>query len=67
MLPENCDITWGMHFNADKCNIMRVSRTRGPYHFKYSLTGQVLGGVVDAKYLGLIFSNDFEWSNILHQ
>ena len=29
-LVENWSITWGMCFNAAKCNIMRVSRTRGP-------------------------------------
>ena len=30
--------------------------------FNYSLTGQVLEEVEDAKYLGLTFSNDLEWS-----
>ena len=41
---ENWGNTWGMRFNAAKCNIMRVSRTRDPKLFNYSLTGQVLGG-----------------------
>ena len=54
--------TWGMRFNAAKCNIMRVSRTRDPKLFNYSLTGQVLEGVMDAKYLGVTLSNDLEWS-----
>ena len=39
-LLENWGNTWGMHFNAAKCNIMRVSRTRDPKLFNYSLTGQ---------------------------
>ena len=30
------------------------------YLFNYSLTGQVLEEVVDAKYVGLTFSNDLE-------
>ena len=34
--------TWGMRFNAAKCNVMQVSRTRDPKLFNYSLTGQVL-------------------------
>ena len=51
-LLENWGNTWGIHFNAAKCNIMRVSRTRGPKLFNYSLTGQVLEEVMDAKYLG---------------
>ena len=51
-----------MRFNAAKCNIMRVSRTRDPKLFAYSLTGQVLEEVMDAKYLGVTLSNDLEWS-----
>ena len=43
-LLENWGTTWGMHFNVAKCNIMRVSQTRDPKLFNYSLTGQVLGG-----------------------
>ena len=53
---------WGMRSNAAKCNIMRVSRTRDPKLFNYSLTGQVLEEVMDAKYLGVTLSNDLEWS-----
>ena len=59
---ENWGNTWGMRFNAAKCNIMRVSRTRDPKLFNYSLTGQVLEEVMDAKYLGVTLSNDLEWS-----
>ena len=41
---------------------MRVSRTRDPKLFNYSLIGQVLEEVMDAKYLGVTLSNDLEWS-----
>ena len=51
-----------MRFNAAKCNIMRVSRIRDPKLFNYSLAGQVLEEVMDAKYLGVTLSNDLEWS-----
>ena len=51
-----------MRFNAAKCNIMGVSRTRDPKLFNYSLTGQVLEEVMDAKHLGVTLSNDLEWS-----
>ena len=61
-LLENWGNTWGMRFNAAKCNIMRVSRTRDPKLFNYSLTGQVLEDVMDAKYLGVTLSNDLKWS-----
>ena len=36
-----------MRFNAAKCNIMRVSRTRDPKLFNYSLTIQELEEVMD--------------------
>ena len=51
-----------MRFNAAKCNIMRVSRTPDPKLFNYSLPGQVLEEVMDAKYLGVTLSNDLEES-----
>ena len=41
---------------------MRVSRTRDPKLFNYSLTGQVLEDVMDTKYLGVTLSNNLEWS-----
>ena len=61
-LLENWGNTWGMHFNAAKCNIMRVSQIRDHKLFNYSLTGQVLEEVMDTKYLGVTLSNDLEWS-----
>ena len=53
-LLEKWGNTWGMRFNAPKCNIMRVSRRRDPKLFNYSLTGQVLEEVMDVKYLGAV-------------
>ena len=41
---------------------MRVSQTRDPKLFNYSLTGQVLKKVMDTKYLGITLSNNLEWS-----
>ena len=60
---ENWDNTWGVRFNAAKCNIMRVSRTRDPKLFNDSLTGQVMEEVLDAKYLEVYITlcNDLEW------
>ena len=52
-LLENWGNTWGMCFNAAKCNIMRVSQTCDLKLFNYSLTAQVLEEVMDAKYLGV--------------
>ena len=41
---------------------MRVSQARDPKLFNYSLIGQLLEEVMDAKYLGVTVSNDLKWS-----
>ena len=43
--------TWGMKFNAKKCNIMRISRSRKPLQLFYSLGNEIFQEVSDAKYL----------------
>lgn len=54
--------TWGMRFNAQKCYIMRISRSRTPHTFNYSLCGHVLEQVQTIPYLGVTFSEDLSWS-----
>ena len=61
-LLENWCNTWGMQFNAAKCNIIRVSRTRDTHFYNNSMTGQILNEVTNAKNLRVTFSNDLEWS-----
>ena len=53
---------WGMRFNASKCNIMRISRSRDPLTKFYTLGGPVLQEVESAKYLGITISNELGWS-----
>ena len=52
----------GMRFNAAKCNVILVSQTCDPKLFNYSLTGQVLEEIMDAKYLGVTLGKDLKWS-----
>ena len=54
--------TWGMKFNAKKCNIMRVSRSRKPLQHFYSLGNEILQEVSDAKYLGIQIVNKLDWN-----
>ena len=61
-LLETWGSTWGMRFNAAKCNIVRVSRKQTPIPYQYELSGQVLEEVKDAKYLGVTVSDDLEWT-----
>ena len=54
--------TWGIKFNAKKCNIMRVSRSRKPLQHFYSLGSEILQEVSDAKYLGIQIDNKLDWN-----
>ena len=51
--------TWGMKFNAKKCNIMRVSQTSAAFlQFRH----EILQEVSDAKYLGIQIDNKLDWN-----
>ena len=54
--------TWGMKFNAKKCNIMRVSRSRKPLQHFYNLSNEILQEVSDAKYLGIQIDKKLDWN-----
>ena len=53
---------WGMKFNAKKCNIMRVPRSRKLLQHFYSLGNEVLQEVSDAKYFGIQIDNKLDWN-----
>ena len=53
---------WGMRFNPGKCNIMHMAIPGRPLSFMYSLCGQVLQSVDEAKYLGVTIPNELKWS-----
>lgn len=54
--------TWGMKFNASKCNIMRISRKKSPLHAFYDMSGEILKEVQECKYLGINISNNLKWN-----
>jgi len=54
---------WGMKFNPSKCNIMSIARTRSPFTYLYSLCGQVLSSVPEARYLGIMVTDELSWSS----
>ena len=53
---------WGMKFHAQKCNIMRISRTQQPLSRMYTLCGHVLQQTDKAKYLGITIFDNLDWS-----
>ena len=54
--------TWGMCFNATKCNIMHISCYHNTLTRIYSLCNHVLSEVDAAKYLGINLSSELSWS-----
>ena len=52
--------TWGMKFNAKKCYLINITRTRNHLTHNYSLNNHILPTVTREKYLGITISND--WS-----
>ena len=54
---------WGMKFNASKCQVMRIHRSRDPYERFYMLCGKVLLQVDKTKYLGVIITEDLNWTS----
>ena len=52
-----------MKFNPSKCNIMSIARSRSPFTYLYSLCGQVLSSVPEARYLGIMVTDELSWSS----
>ena len=53
---------WGIKFNASKCEVMRIARTKNPLEWMYTISGKILKEVDKAKYLGDTVSNSLQWS-----
>ena len=52
---------WQMTFNVDKCLLLSVSRKRTRIPTSYTLNGQSLARVSEAKYLGLNITENLHW------
>ena len=53
---------WGMSFNVTKCNIMRLAWSRQPITKFYTLGGEIIQEVNQAKYLGVMITSELGWS-----
>ena len=55
---------WQMKFNVAKCHSMRVTRhlPENQIQFEYSFNQQKLEQVQSAKYLGITFTDNLDWS-----
>ena len=68
---HNWGETWGLRFNASKCIIMHLDRSKSPPVRFYSLGGVTLISVSEAKYLGVTLSNKYgsrssQWKTHIH-
>ena len=53
---------WLMQFNADKCEVIRITNKRNPLAHDYHIHRIKLQTVKNAKYLGLTISSDLSWN-----
>ena len=51
-----------MEFNADKCEVIRISKKKNAIIHPYKLHDTELKTTNNAKYLGVTLSNDFNFS-----
>jgi hypothetical protein len=54
--------TWGMRFNAAKCNIMRVTSRRNLDTPNYTMMGTRLDVKQDCQYLGIHIQDNLKWN-----
>ena len=58
---------WGMCFNATKCYIMSIHRSRNPLTTHYTLSNHILEQVQENPYLGVIISENLKWSTYINK
>ena len=58
---ENWTKMWGMHFNAGKCELLRVTRKRKPIETEYYLNDTKLKQKSEIKYLGVTIDEKLSW------
>ena len=59
---QNWSETWGMHFNAKKCNVMTLARGVNLSYF-YQLNNTILDRVNACDYLGITISENLSWTD----
>ena len=62
-LEQSAD-TWGMRFNATKCNMLSIRSTSSYF---YKLDDTILNHVENTPYLGLLISDGLKWNNHINK
>ena len=58
---------WDMEFNPSKCQVLHITRSRTPIRYKYTMHGQILESVENARYLGVDISSDLGFSHHINR
>ena len=53
---------WQMKLNADKCVLLRCTRSLTPIQYTYTLNGRALISKSQHSYLGIVFDGTMSWS-----
>ena len=58
---------WQMHFNTQKCFVLRITHARHVRHFNYTLGDSTLQETDSHPYLGVCITKDLTWNKHIHQ
>ena len=59
---QDWETDWQMHFNPDKCELIRITNKRKTINAMYQIHGAQLKQTKKAKYLGLTFTSTLSWN-----
>ena len=54
---------WGMEFHPQNCSYLKISRSRKPKTYKYSIKGVTLAEETSTKYIGVDIQSKLAWNN----
>ena len=58
---------WQMHFNTQKCFVMRITHARHVKHYSYTLGDSTLQETDSHPYLGVCITKDLTWNKHIHR
>ena len=58
---------WQMHFNTQKCFVIRITHARHIKHYNYTLGDSTLQETDSHPYLGVCITKDLTWNKHIHQ